>query len=84
MILSEKTETAYISRSNSSGDSHQLNKRFHLRGQPFIPVVKQLAVHGYLALGDVEAGQAVGRQLLADDVFRQEREAHPPLHFRAR
>ena len=35
---------------------------------------------GYLALGDVEAGQAVGRQLIADDVFRQEREAHPPLH----
>ena len=57
---------------NRAGDSHQLNKRFHLRGQPFIPVVKQLAVHGYLALGDVEAGQAVGRQLIADDVFRQE------------
>ena len=58
---------------------HQRDEGFHLGGEPFILVVKQLPPHLHAAGGDIQAGQRSGGEGILYDVLRQEGEPHAVL-----
>ena len=65
------------------GLAHQLDKGFHLRGQPFVTVVKQLTVHLHGAVRHIQPGKTTCGQRRTHDVLRQEGKTHALLHHLA-
>lgn len=58
-------------------------KSFHLRGQPFVTVVKQLTVHLHGAVRHIQPGKTTCGQRRAHDVLRQEGKTHALLYHLA-
>ena len=65
------------------GLAHQLDKSFHLRGQPFVTVVKQLTVHLHGAVRHIQPGKTTCGQRRTHDVLRQEGKTHALLYHLA-